>query len=137
MKADVDQVLATALELESKLDETLEVLRKASNWGIADLFGGLAIVSGIKQSKMTKAHHLLQEVEAIARRLSDEMGGDMFLDLQDFHLTFSNDVCNVLDVVLDNTISDVTAQVRIEKAWKQTKELYDRNEILIKKLKSM
>ncbi len=136
MVVNYSKALDTALELEHKLDEALEELRKASNWGIADLFGGLLVVSAIKQSKMSKANKMLEEIETIGRRLSDELGAYASVDFGDLKLQFNNAI-NITDVIIDNTISDVAAQSRIEKAWKQVKEMYDLNERLIKKLKNM
>lgn len=107
---EIDEALAAVDEALERLGAAAEDLRKASNWGWFDMFGGGTFVSWIKHSKMATAQEHLSAAQAALTRLSDELD-----DVQGF-AGIGPDVGDFLlaaDWLFDNVFMDAMVQRRI------------------------
>lgn len=97
-----------------------EELRKAGNWGIADLLGGGFFVSLIKHSKMDEASRLMEQARYDLKKFQKELrdvtvNTDLSLNCGDF-LTFA-------DFFWDGVVADWLVQSKINEARSQVEQV--------------
>jgi len=113
------------------LNKGLEYLNKAYNWGIADIMGGLLIVSIAKHKKLSSAKAELDLARTHMNRLIKIMGSsrrssEIRIPEKSF-LTFS-------DIMIDNPISDIVAQNKIDECRTKVEETITKMELIQQKL---
>ncbi len=117
----------------SSLQEAKKNLSSAGKWGIADIFGGGAIVGFIKHSKIDNAKHCIErarlDLRSFQRELSDVAGYVQNIDVGDF-LTFA-------DFFFDGFVADMMVQSKISRMKKQVDEAIFRVEAILRQLRSL
>ena len=109
-----------------------EELRKAGNWGIADLLGGGFFVSLIKHSKMDEASRLMEQARYDLKKFQKELrdvtvNTDLSLNCGDF-LTFA-------DFFWDGVVADWLVQSKINEARSQVEQAIPQVEQILSNLK--
>ena len=102
-----------------------EELRKAGNWGIADLLGGGFFVSLIKHSMMEQARYDLKKFQKELRDVT--VNTDLSLNCGDF-LTFA-------DFFWDGVVADWLVQSKINEARSQVEQAIPQVEQILSNLK--
>lgn len=127
------RMLMLCEDLDVSLSKALKALKKASDWGIIDIFGGGFFTSVIKKSNMSEASKYIHESQLYLQELATlvESNGIDIYNLADF-----DGLLDFTDVVFDNFLVDLFAQKRIENAYKTVHKIYKSNQALLKRLKS-
>jgi hypothetical protein len=113
---EIDEAVNAANDALYHLGNAEEVLKSARNWGIADLLGGQMIISAVKSGKMQQAEVEMEAAGKSLRKLNRELG-----DVGEFR-TIGGDFTTLLgtiDIFLDNPISDLMTQSRINQSLKE------------------
>ena len=113
---EIDEAVNAANDALYHLGNAEEVLKSARNWGIADLLGGQMIISAVKSGKMQRAEVEMEAAGKSLRKLNRELG-----DVGEFR-TIGGDFTTLLgtiDIFLDNPISDLMTQSRINQSLKE------------------
>lgn len=112
------------------LQNALNELNSAGDWGIFDLLGGGMISSLIKHSKMDKAAEYIEEAKRNLRAFSRELA-----DMEEYaNIDVSTgDFWGFADWFFDGFLSDWMIQKRIREAQSQVQQAIDKvNSILYK-----
>lgn len=117
----------------SSLYQARENLNSAKNWGLWDMFGGGAISSLVKRSKMDRAKQNMEQakydLQNFSRELADVNGV--------YHLNIeTEDFLSFADWFFDNIIIDWMIQDRINKARDQVDEAIARVEDIVRQLEN-
>ena len=95
------------------LKSALTYLDQAYNWGIADILGGMLIVSLVKQKKIKNAEAELEAAIRYINRVLSLTNGHK--ELHEFLVNTSSFV-KFTDSWIDNPISDIATQNKIDAA---------------------
>lgn len=117
----------------SSLYQARENLNSAKNWGLWDMFGGGAISSLVKRSKMDRAKQNMEQakydLQNFSRELADVNGV--------YHLNIETEgFLSFADWFFDNIIIDWMIQDRINKARDQVDEAIARVEDIVRQLEN-
>lgn len=119
---EISEAITAGNDVLSGLEQIIESLESAKNWGIWDMLGGDLIVTAIKHSRIDDARDAIQDVQInmgiLTRELADvQKSGGIHVDI-DGLATFA-------DFFLDGLIIDWIVQSRIVESLEQTKEIKD------------
>ncbi len=110
----------------------LRDLNKAYNWGIADIMGGLLLVSLAKQKKMQSAENELASARMYINRLIKTMGSNRRITGLDMS---TGKFLKFTDIAIDNPITDIIAQKGIELVRNNVEQAIQKVEIIQQKLR--
>jgi len=110
----------------------LRDLNKAYNWGIADIMGGLLLISLAKQKKMQSAENELASARMYINRLVKTMGGSK--RISGLHIS-TGKLLKFTDVAIDNPITDIITQKKIELIRDNVEQAIQKVEIIQQKLR--
>lgn len=118
-KIEYEQALKIAKEIDFRLDQAQQELKSSSRWGLLDLVTKSWIISIFKRNRMEEADWYLNRIDELSQQLQKELG--------DINIKFQNETLKskkgkILDIFLDNPISDFFAQSRISKSLDQIEE---------------
>ncbi len=118
---EIQEAIQAADHALTHLNAAGESLRKAGNWGIADLLGGGFISTFIKHNRMDEARQELALAQEALRRFAGELsdvGETLDFQVDDF-LSFA-------DYFFDGLLADWLVQKRIREAEGQVAEAIGR-----------
>ena len=110
---ELSEATAAGLSVGSSLDNVLNSLASAGNWGTWDLLGGGLIATHMKHSHLDEARGSVHEAQVRAARFERE-SADVSLDV-DVALQFSG-FTRFADYFFDNLITDWIVNSRIEQS---------------------
>lgn len=113
------------------LEEALDYLNKASNWGIVDILGGGMMTSLLKRGKINKANEAIEKAKRALRKFNDELD-DVHLD-DEFSID-TDSFLAVSDWLMDNSIFDFMMQSKISESKKNVKSAIEKIRKIIKVL---
>ena len=118
MEKEIDEAVNAANDALYYLGNAEEKLKSARNWGIADILGGKMIISAVKQSKIQDAEEEVDNACRALKKLNKELG-----DVGEFYEIDSNisGLLSAIDVFMDNPITDLMAQSRINDTLNKVK----------------
>lgn len=113
---EIQEALQAADDALFHLDAAKECLRKAKNWGIADLLGGGMIATFIKHSKMGSAEQELNAARDALQHFAKELAD--IDEVFDFSIQ-ADDFLHFADYFFDGVVADWMMQSRIAEATRQ------------------
>jgi predicted translin family RNA/ssDNA-binding protein len=120
MSIDYEKEVAEAVNAANDalyyLSNAEEVLKKARNWGIADIMGGGMIITAVKRQRMREAENELRKARDAMSKLNRELldlDGWASLDIR------LDDFLEIADYIFDNFWTDMMSQSRINNARNQ------------------
>ena len=117
MNKELKDVKDQAEIVRTLIEQALEKIDSARNWGLYDIFAGGMISSMVKRGRMKESNQLMEEIERALQRLQKEYG-DINLELpEQLNLDF--------DVWFDNIFTDLSVQSNLKKRREQLVYLYD------------
>ena len=128
LENDITEAIFAAEDALQHLYQAKKYLKKASNWGIFDIFAGGFITSMIKHNHIDNAQDEIQYAKVALENLSRELQDvDDYIKVDIEIDTF----VKLTDYFLDNFISDLFVQSKITSASKQVDEaIYETEKIL-------
>ena len=128
LENDITEAIFAAEDALQHLYQTKKYLKKASNWGIFDIFAGGFITSMIKHNHIDNAQDEIQYAKVALENLSRELQDvDNYIKVDIEIDTF----VKLTDYFLDNFISDLFVQSKITSASKQVDEaIYETENVL-------
>lgn len=128
---ELKQAKLAAQEVIFRLDNAIQSLDSAKNWGIFDMLGGGMFASLFKREKIRGANDEIHEVSRAIRRLNKELSDiDMHLPME-----ISDSMGdNFFDVWFDNIFTDMRVQGEITSTLRQLKGFRTDVEYLIRRL---
>lgn len=116
---EVQEAIMAGERALSSLNIAQEYLRKASNWGLWDLFGGGMISGFMKHKKIDDAKYYLDkasyDIQAFNKEVRDV---NQYVNLQ----IEVSDLLTLADFFFDGFIADMMVQSKIKKARYQVEE---------------
>ena len=105
-------------------------LRRAGNWGVADLLGGGMLTTFFKHQRLGEAERSLEIAQSDLRRFQNELRdvGQECLDISDF-LAFA-------DYFFDGIVADLMVQSKIRQAQERVSTAILRVETLVRQLRA-
>ena len=128
LENDITEAIFAAEDALQHLYQAKKYLKKASNWGIFDIFAGGFITSMIKHNHIDNAQDEIQYAKVALKNLSRELQDvDDYIKVDIEIDTF----VKLTDYFLDNFISDLFVQSKITSASKQVDEaIYETEKVL-------
>lgn len=128
LENDITEAIFAAEDALQHLYQAKKYLKKASNWGIFDIFAGGFITSMIKHNHINNAQDEIQYAKVALENLSRELQDvDNYIKVDIEIDTF----VKLTDYFLDNFISDLFVQSKITSASKQVDEaIYETENVL-------
>ena len=128
LENDITEAIFVAEDALQHLYQAKKYLKKASNWGIFDIFAGGFITSMIKHNHIDNAQDEIQYAKVALENLSRELQDvDDYIKVDIEIDTF----VKLTDYFLDNFISDLFVQSKITSASKQVDEaIYETENVL-------
>lgn len=128
LENDITEAIFAAEDALQHLYQAKKYLKKASNWGIFDIFAGGFITSIIKHNHIDNAQDEIQYAKVALENLSRELQDvDDYIKVDIEIDTF----VKLTDYFLDNFISDLFVQSKITSASKQVDEaIYETENVL-------
>ncbi len=128
LENDITEAIFAAEDALQHLYQAKKYLKKASNWGIFDIFAGGFITSMIKHNHIDNAQDEIQYAKVALENLSHELQDvDDYIKVDIEIDTF----VKLTDYFLDNFISDLFVQSKITSASKQVDEaIYETEKVL-------
>ncbi|MGO4927007.1 hypothetical protein ACTQ5J_00200 [Fundicoccus sp. Sow4_F4] len=122
MNKELKDVKDQAEIVRTLIEQALEKIDSARNWGLYDIFAGGMISSMVKRGRMKESNQLMEEIELALQRLQKEYG-DINLELpEQLNLDFASEM---FDVWFDNIFTDLSVQSNLKKRREQLVYLYD------------
>ncbi len=128
LENDITEAIFAAEDALQHLYQAKKYLKKASNWGIFDIFAGGFITSMIKHNHIDNAQDEIQYAKVALGNLSRELQDvDDYIKVDIEIDTF----VKLTDYFIDNFISDLFVQSKITSASKQVDEaIYETENVL-------
>ena len=128
LENDITEAIFAAEDALQHLYQAKKYLKKASNWGIFDIFAGGFITSMNKHNHIDNAQDEIQYAKVALENLSRELQDvDNYIKVDIEIDTF----VKLTDYFLDNFISDLFVQSKITSASKQVDEaIYETENVL-------
>ena len=122
MTDSMKQAISLVRSAKMNLEQAIDSLCSASNWGLFDLLGGGLISGLVKHGKvdtadeyLRMAHHKLKSAQRVLQAEKCDLGGD---------IQPVNTVAKFFDLVGDGLFSGLWVQGQIEKKRRQAEELH-------------
>ncbi|MCC6097652.1 MAG: hypothetical protein LIV25_00120 [Olsenella sp.] len=131
---EIDEAIAAGEDALASLEEARRTLKSASNWGLADIFGGGFITTAIKHSRIDDARDQIEQARRDLVRFSSELRDVRNLNLPDIDIDIDG-FLSLADYLFDGAIADVLVQSRIQDALDQVNVAKARVEEIVATLK--
>lgn len=102
------------------IDEALDKIKSASNWGIYDVIAGGMVSSMIKRERMKESNRLMEEIGLALNKLKKEYGDIAWQLPERLSLDLTSEL---LDVWFDNIFTDLSVQSNLSKQKDQLVKL--------------
>ena len=129
---EIDEAIAAGEDALASLEEARTTLKSASNWGLADIFGGGFITTAIKHSRIDDARDQIEQARRDLVRFSSELKDVRNLNLPDIDI---DGFLSLADYLFDGAVADVLVQSRIQDALDQVNVAKARVEEIVATLK--
>jgi hypothetical protein len=114
---EITEAIAAGKDVLAGLEQVIESLESAGNWGLWDMFGGGLLSTAIKHSRIDEARNGVDAVQAKMSRFKRELSDvQKHIDLQ-IHI---GGFASFADFFFDGLISDWIVQSRIEDSLRQS-----------------
>ena len=110
---EIDEAIAAGEDALASLEEARKTLKSASNWSLADIFGGGFITTAIKHSRIDDARDQIEQARRDLVRFSSELKDVRNLNLPDIDI---DGFLSLADYLFDGAVADVLVQSRIQDA---------------------
>ena len=116
---EINEAVNAANDALYYLGNAEEKLKSAQRWGIADILGGQMIISAVKHSKIQDAEEEVDYACKALEKLNKELG-----DVGEFYEIDNNigGLLSAIDVFMDNPITDLITQSRINDTLDKVKQ---------------
>lgn len=129
---ELNEAIVAGERAKESLEDALDVLNSARNWGLWDMFGGGGLITSlIKHSKMEKASDLIEDAKENLRQFGKELGD--IEEYADVDLS-TGDFWGFADWFFDGFFSDWAMQNRINDARDQVKRAIDKVDDVLRRL---
>jgi len=131
---EIGEAILAGKQLSGSLDQVIDSLESAKNWGTWDLLGGDLVATLVKHSRIDDARDGIEEVQAGMTRLTRELADiqdqvDLGIDITGFE--------SFADFFLDGLIIDWIVQSKIVDSLERTQEASDSLSQVVKKLEDL
>lgn len=110
IKEELLNKLAAVEKTITTMDEALDLLDEAKQWGYFDLIGGMLVTSYVKQKRITQSERIVLRLHQDLKLLQFEIS-DLDLLVRDYE--FISKSQKVRDILLDNPFTDWSTQSKI------------------------
>lgn len=128
---EINEALGAGHELVNSLNQVLDSLQSAHNWGVWDMFGGGLISTMAKHSRIDEAKKQIDGAQALLRRFHKELedvGGSVEINIEmGSFLTFA-------DYFFDGIFVDWAVQSTINEAQDRVTDTIDKVNSILSKL---
>lgn len=129
---ELNEAIVAGERAKESLEDALDVLNSARNWGLWDMFGGGGLITSlIKHSKMEKASDLIEDAKENLRQFGKELGD--IEEYADVDLS-TGDFWGFADWFFDGFFSDWAMQNRINDARDQVRRAIDKVDDVLRRL---
>lgn len=116
---EITEAIAAGKDVIAELEQVIESLESAGNWGIWDMFGGGLLSTAIKHSRIDEARSGVDAVQAKMSQFKRELSDvQKHVDLQ-IHI---GGFASFADFFFDGLITDWIVQSKIEDSLRQSKQ---------------
>ena len=137
LNADIKEsgeAIAAGNEVVTGLDQVLDSLLRASNWGTWDMLGGGLLVTAAKHNAIDEAregiHQVQSRLSSFRRELADVRASiDLRIDISDFE--------SFADYIFDGLIADWVVQSRIDDSLDRARKARRAVDQAVEKLEGM
>lgn len=130
---EIDEAIEAGERVLDRVDEVLDYLDSARNWGIFDMLSRGGFISAmIKHSKLEKAEGVMYDLQDEIRRFNDELDDIRLPELPEVKM---DEFMKFADIFLDNPIVDFMALSHISDSKKQLERLAVKVEDIINELR--
>ena len=129
---ELNEAIVAGERAKESLEDALDVLNSARNWGLWDMFGGGGLITSlIKHSKMEKASDLIEDAKENLRQFGKELG-----DIEEYaNVDLSTgDFWGFADWFFDGFFSDWAMQNRINDARDQVRRAIDKVDEVLRRI---
>ena len=120
MQKELRDVKLQADHVLRLIDEALDKIKSASNWGIYDVIAGGMVSSMIKRERMKESNRLMEEIGLALNKLKNEYGDIAWQLPERLSLDLTSEL---LDVWFDNIFTDLSVQSNLSKQKDQLVKL--------------
>ena len=120
MQKELRDVKLQADHVLRLIDEALDKIKSASNWGIYDVIAGGMVSSMIKRERMKESNRLMEEIGLALNKLQNEYGDIAWQLPERLSLDLTSEL---LDVWFDNIFTDLSVQSNLSKQKDQLVKL--------------
>ena len=129
---ELNEAIVAGERAKESLEDALDVLNSARNWGLWDMFGGGGLITSlIKHSKMEKASDLIEDAKENLRQFGKELGD--IEEYADVDLS-TGDFWGFADWFFDGFFSDWAMQNRINDARDQVRRAIDKVDEVLRRI---
>ena len=130
---DIGEAIRVGERTLVSLNNARSYLDSAKRWSWVDLFGGGALTSFIKHSKLNSAEALMEDAKRDLSLFKKEL-----LDINNTYLTLDiGSFTLAVDIFLDNAVFDYVVQRKINNAKDQVDDAIYQTENILARLKSI
>ena len=133
-RREVREAVAAGRRALTSLEEAADALDSASNWGLADLVLGGALVSMVKHARLGDAREALEraraDLYAFTREVEDVRG------IEELRVGVGG-FASALDVLLDNPFVDLYVQKKISDAEESVEAAIVATKTVLARLEAM
>lgn len=112
-----------ARNVVSSLNQLMETLKSADNWGKVDILGGGLITTAIKHSRIGDAREQIAAVQKNLNSLQRELGDIKKIDPDEVKINIGG-LATFADYVFDGLVVDLIVQSRINEAQNRSQNLH-------------
>ena len=133
---EIDEAIMAGERVLDCVDEALDYLDSARNWGIFDLLSkGSFISSMVKHSKLDKAQDVMYDLERNIKTFAKELNDvDILRDVPDIS---TGDFMRFADIFFDNAFVDFMALSHISESKRKLEELGIKVEDILEELNNL
>ncbi len=132
-KIEIMEALAEADKSLDHLYKAQDLLDRAKNWGIADIFGGGLFITMVKRNRINEAQAELVSARTHINRLLREMNDVRKVD----YIRINTDGFAGFADFMGDPISDIYVQTKIETARTEVKETIRKIEAIRERLSNL
>ncbi len=118
------------VEVLGNIEQAINYVKSARNWGILDIFGGGFVSDFFKHSKLKKAKNVMNDTQYLIKTFNTELA-----DINLSHITVEiGGFLSFADFFFDGLIADLTVQSKISKLLDQLNSEKTKVELILSKL---
>lgn len=118
---ELEEARSAGEEVCGQLDQVIQTLSSAENWGTWDVIGGGLLTDVIKYARLDEAQKSMEQLQSALRRYRRELADVTALHIGDFR---PDGFTWAMDVFFDNIFSDWSVLDQISSSRNQVEQLY-------------